>query len=196
MYSNICQCLINADKVIQFELRPENRDPNAWDYIQAQEPNYFPTVVSRASSIFEVTFNPDEQIDILCIRFGKRRNRISQSEYWMKNIFCINKKNIIFRKPLRYNRNLWVRKILLSTSRASINHKAIFQAIAHQDFNIQPSTSDLLYFTNIERGLALHMYDDRGLWIASNMPENLPTLDSKIEELVIERANKSVWPLY
>ena len=192
MYGEACNLLKRTNHLIRFELRPEDRNRDEYDYIQAEAPNYFQTIVNRASEIFETCFSSSEEVDILCVRFrGKRRDRIYKSTYW---ISCIeNLERIKYIKPTLYDNHQWIRKVAVKSKRASIDYKSLFLAIAHQDFGRSPKVDDSLYFLDHEKELVFYMYDDRGLWIASTSDNNFPNFSDDLEKLIIENSNKNAF---
>jgi hypothetical protein len=84
------------------------------------------------------------------------------------------------------NDEIWNRAII-KTKVANLNYRVLLKAIAHYDFPFfKPNVQLETYILNTTKKMIFHMYDDRGLDIASSQKKSLATLYNKHENWLLD----------
>lgn len=130
-------------------------------------PDYFENVISKACKTFENYFNSDDTIYLLIVEYKYKKRRIHANNYIFKQITGLKKENVTYSKI----KNLYsndkddvFNRALLKTKVQNINYRNIFKAISYTDFPLgMPESRKEIHFINIDKKVALHMYDDRGM---------------------------------
>lgn len=186
MWNQVKSCLNNAQLSVRLELRPTDRNLDEYDYVQAEKPNYFSTVIDSASLAFESVFGKDETIAALYRRWGSKRTHIQKNSFGLRQVQFEQNVFLRFKQRRTNERGVWVREALVWGDRQKFNHRNTFLGIAHQDFQKQPVIRGRVIFVSLERGLVFWMYDDRGLLIATPSKDLLPTLPTSLNILRYE----------
>jgi hypothetical protein len=152
---------------------------------------YFNEVIERASTIFESTFSLDDKILLVYIDYKHKRRKIRFHNYIFRQIKNLKRKEIIYSK--RNQNGVSDNIALADITLDRINYKNIFRVIANIDFDREPKldkygslTGKEIYFINVDKGLAFHMYDDRGLDIVSSNSENLKPIFTKHNKWILD----------
>ena len=132
----------------------------------------------RAAAIFQAVFENEDQIELLVFDFGgqmmggvepqRRRGEgeepgASEARYLALNTVLPTDGPVLVRTlgPSAY-RTGSVQQRLLRVERASVDHAAIFRAIAGCELGVGLRLAETVHFYSRAQGLCFYMYDDRG----------------------------------
>jgi len=151
---------------------------------------YFDEVLKRATTLFQKTFDPSDNLLIVFIQFKWKRRKIRFKNYFFKQIKGLNKEEIDYRRINRlYEKNdiddIWnVATIKVKADR--LNYTETFRAIANVDFARDPNIQGQVYIINADKNIIFNMYDDRGLDIISTDKELLKSLYKTFDSWLLD----------
>ncbi|SET74611.1 DUF3885 domain-containing protein [Hymenobacter actinosclerus] len=170
--------------------------------LSPDDTDYFAQVLHRASTLFEASFSPTDEVLLVYQEPRYKRSRIRSRNYLFRQL-GIGKSDLTFRKtwvpnnPEAYHEGHWV-QAFFSTAAARVPHRALLAAISHLDFPApgRPTIRGLLYFFNQTRGLIFYMYDDRGLVISSDSPETIRPFYQHYNDWILDYDRKQIDALF
>lgn len=154
---------------------------------------YFREVTRRADTLFQATFQPDDDVLIVYEQPRHKRQRIRSSDYLLRQL-NITKTDAVFQKianPYSYGSSKWVRMCLLAKA-SQIPYHNILAAIGNQDFLRKPVLDGEVYFLNENKGIIFHMYDDRGLDIVASTVETIRPIYIAHNALILDYDRKKI----
>ena len=166
---------------LRFEIGPT--EIGVWANREKRQLNekYFNAALERAQRIFDTAFSPLDDISIVYQIFSDGRRRVKKNCYILRQINTNSTNEIVFSKHRElYSENLnhkcqhWHRATASSLKTEHVNINKILQALVNTDFSSRsPSIGGECYFINHTKGLALNLYDDRGMDVVALKRETL-----------------------
>ena len=176
----------NAQFGLRFELGVQYRG--------GDNPLYFTNVLLRSSMIFREVFDTKEQMMVIVKSFSS-----------IEPFTCFNQGVEVFPTYLK-DKGLMKEVITTEVARnyeengdlscityqhvlickmESIDYIGILEALAHQDFAIDPHISDSVFFINPYKHIIYHMYDDRGMDLIAESKEVLSPIYQKYNSWIL-----------
>jgi hypothetical protein len=154
--------------------------------------DYFREVIKRSTSLFEVAFDPKDEIFLVYRKLKWKKGKIRFGNYCFKQVSQLKKSEINYSiiHDLYEKGDIQDVAVLKSTVK-QINYFNILTAIANTDFpprqpRLHILGSEEIYFINTSKNLIFHMYDDRGLDIIASNVETLKPIYSKYRDWILE----------
>lgn len=161
---------------------------------------YFDTALNRAMDIFEQVFATNDEISIVYQVYLNRRNRIRKGNFIFKQINEIEKRSVNITKHRILNNELfdcisyrWNKAVVSGMRTNEVNVRNILSGLINADFRtIQPSVKGECFFINHTKGIALNLYDDRGMDVVALERSALELLYISHSEFILDYDRESI----
>ncbi|MGF1868233.1 DUF3885 domain-containing protein [Enterovibrio norvegicus] len=179
---------------LRFELGPA--DISSWTDSKREAINedYFRIAANRATSIYRSAFSQNDEMKICYQIFSDGRQKIRKSDYFFKLFGKLSGKPMafsdhrdIYRDDLEYKRYCIKRVTISDVYTQDIDEGKVISTLINSDFGCRgPSLHGQLFFVNSTRGLVFHIYDDRGMDIASDSKQALESIYHEQNSLLLD----------
>ncbi|KXO13099.1 hypothetical protein AKG98_3315 [Moritella sp. JT01] len=194
----------NNEFALRFELGPP--DVDLWIDREQEVINekYFNIASERAISIFNSAFISSDEIKICYQIFSDGRKKIKKGDYFFKIFNDLMGKQIeftehrdIYSEALERKAYCLKRVTISGLFTSELDVKKMIETLINSDFGIRgPNLRGELYIVNCTKGLVFHIYDDRGMDIASKSKDSLEPIYHEQNKLLLGYDKKHMDSLF
>jgi hypothetical protein len=194
----------NNEFALRFELGPP--DVGLWINRDKQIINeeYFRIAFQRALSIFNSAFMASDEIKICYQMFSDGRQKIRKGDYFFELMNNLMSKKIefsehrdIYSEDLERKRYCWKRVTISNLTTSELDVENTIEALINTDFGVRGTNlRGELYIINCTKGLVFHIYDDRGMDIASESKSTLVPIYHEQQKLLLSYDKKNMDSLF
>jgi len=182
-----------------FALRFEIGSPNVGIWTDSTRKcyneTYFSDALTRALTIFESAFYPDDDISVVYQFFSDGRRKIKKRSLIYQQIKNSPNKTIkltdhrdLYADQLLYKKQCWRRATISGLKTADLKVENLLSAILNTDFgnDRNPRLQGECYFVNYSKNLVLFLYDDRGMDIVAAEKSALVPLYNAHQQWILD----------
>lgn len=156
---------------------------------------YFSDALTRALTIFESAFSPDDDISVVYQIFSDGRRKIKKRSFIYQQIKNPPNKTIkltdhrdLYADQFSYKQECWRRATISGLKTADLNVENLLSAILNTDFgnDRNPRLRGECYFVNHSKNLVLFLYDDRGMDIVATEKPTLVPLYNAHQQWILD----------
>lgn len=178
---------------LRFEIGPDEIPLWLSKDKEMTNPEYFKEALNRATTIFELLFDKDDDLILVFQEYSKGIEVTKENGFLSKYIKQLDQKEVIYsdEEKLYYDEDpdlddkSW-KRVVIKLKTNDIDYIRVLEGSIYNDFSLEgPSLGGECFFINATKNIILHLYDDRGMDVISSKKTGLGVLYRNVSDWIL-----------